>query len=650
MIYTIGWWILLLITIGLGAWSVHLYFLDKDKRKLIISIVFFLSTFIFIFNAIDSPALRENILLLNLFQWLTIIIMTALFIAVVESFYSSKDFEKEFILFIIFLLGSYGLIFLPFEIGVFLKYVRLSITAAIIPFSLYQFAKWKNMQSLFFFTAVISFSIAGIGHAYGQAALSIFAYGMAYTFITIVFLLPISNTNLKITGIGLYFSLQKQLNQTQLQLEESKELYKNIVENTQDVILLTNPNGANTYVSPSSKQILGYTSQEMMDSKSWPFKIHPDDNQSVMNAMKKGYAGYPGYNFEYRIIKKDENVRWISHSWSPIKKNGQLHSIVSSMRDVTELKQMQQTLAEQVNRLQQNELATLNILEDFQNSISSLKEIRKQIEEKNKQLQKSEEKLKKFNDELERRVIDRTKEVDRLLKQKDVFIDQLSHDLKHPLGPLINLLPLLKKQETDKKNKEILTVLERNVDYMKKLVIRTVELAKLNAPSTTFEFETVHLIDFVQTIIEKNDVFFKENDVQISTNINDNLFLTIDTLQIEEVIENLFSNAVKYGSTHGTITINAEKHSDDYALISIKDTGHGLTTEQTEVVFDEFQKADESRHDFLSTGLGLSICKRIVEKHGGRIWAESTGLGEGTTVNLTLPLAKEERIERYLPS
>ncbi|GAH44071.1 unnamed protein product, partial [marine sediment metagenome] len=70
-------------------------------------------------------------------------------------------------------------------------------------------------------------------------------------------------------------------------------------------------------------------------------------------------------------------------------------------------------------------------------------------------------------------------------------------------------------------------------------------------------------------------------------------------------------------------------------------SGIGITREQIDRVFDEFYKADESRHDFDSSGLGLSICKRIVEKHGGRIWAESSGKGKGSTFYFTIPIGSK---------
>jgi signal transduction histidine kinase len=86
----------------------------------------------------------------------------------------------------------------------------------------------------------------------------------------------------------------------------------------------------------------------------------------------------------------------------------------------------------------------------------------------------------------------------------------------------------------------------------------------------------------------------------------------------------------------GTITIDA-KQDKDFVTVSVKDTGIGIAKAQLSRIFDEFYKADWARHDFDSSGLGLAICKRIVERHGGKIWAESSGEGKGTTMFFTLP-------------
>ena len=123
--------------------------------------------------------------------------------------------------------------------------------------------------------------------------------------------------------------------------------------------------------------------------------------------------------------------------------------------------------------------------------------------------------------------------------------------------------------------------------------------------------------------------------------IKTKFFINADKLRFEELMTNLLENAVKYSKKQGTITIDANKEENDFITISVSDTGIGMTKKQTKHIFEEFYKADKSRHDFESSGLGLTICKRIVEKHCGKIWVESPGVGKGTTVFFTMQLYKK---------
>lgn len=283
-------------------------------------------------------------------------------------------------------------------------------------------------------------------------------------------------------------------------------------------------------------------------------------------------------------------------------------------------------------------------LEEYNKNLERLvAERTKQLEEKTKNLQQinqdlnaAREQLSTLNRNLEDRVQDRTKEIERLLKQKDEFINQLGHDLKNPLGPLINLIPLLEDEEADASKKEMLSVLHRNADYMKNLVVKTLELAMLNSPNTRFSIETLPLYKEVTQIINNKKILFDENKVKISINIDRSLSVKADRLRLEELLTNIFENSAKYCQQDCRVTIDATR-TKDFVTISITDNGIGMTADEIDRIFDEFYKADSARHDIQNTGLGMSICKRIVEKQGGTIWVESPGPGKGTTVSFTLP-------------
>jgi PAS domain S-box-containing protein len=244
--------------------------------------------------------------------------------------------------------------------------------------------------------------------------------------------------------------------------------------------------------------------------------------------------------------------------------------------------------------------------------------------------------LTELNRNLENNVNQRTERIRQLLKQKDEFISQLGHDLKNPLNPLVNLLPILERDEKDAKRKEMFKVINRNVGYMKNLVKKTLDLAKLNSPTTQLNFEPLNLSYEFDKVLDRNKFKLQEKQLKVNTDISKNLKVSVDKLYFEELVNNLVDNAVKFSPRGGTINIDATESEKDIKVI-ISDEGTGMTKNQISHIFDEFYKADSSRHNFDSSGLGMSICKRVAEKHGGRIWAESKGLGKGSKFIFSLP-------------
>jgi len=229
-----------------------------------------------------------------------------------------------------------------------------------------------------------------------------------------------------------------------------------------------------------------------------------------------------------------------------------------------------------------------------------------------------------------------------LLKQKDEFIGQLGHDLKNPLTPLVGLLPIIKEKEQDPEIREHLEIINTNVEYMSELIFNTLKLAKLRSSNVQFDIEKLNLTVETKKVIETQKLLLKQHNIQIENKIVDDIFIQADRLRLTELFQNLITNSVKYSKKDGgKITIDAVKDKE-FVKVSIKDTGIGMTQEQQERIFNEFYKADKFSSETHSSGLGLAICKRIVEKHGGRIWAESPGLDQGSTFYFTLKLFNEK--------
>lgn len=274
-------------------------------------------------------------------------------------------------------------------------------------------------------------------------------------------------------------------------------------------------------------------------------------------------------------------------------------------------------------------------------NITEQKSVEQSIKEKNKELQVMGEELQELNLNLEQKVQERTVEVEVLLKQKDEFVNQLGHDLKSPLTPLVTLLPIIEQRENDSELRELLGVSIENVNFMKELVIKTLSLARLNSPNTEFIIDNIKLSEEVTTILRTKQHIFAEREITTENMVREGLIIKADKLRLDELFDNLITNSIKYSDEGGTLEIDAEEEEEgDFVTISIKDNGVGMAEEQLGHIFEEFYKVDPSRHDLDSSGLGLSICKRIVEKHGGKIWAESPGEGKGTTFYFTIPVLK----------
>jgi len=232
-----------------------------------------------------------------------------------------------------------------------------------------------------------------------------------------------------------------------------------------------------------------------------------------------------------------------------------------------------------------------------------------------------------------------TRYAEQLLTRKDRLINQLAHDLKAPLTPLVALLPAVAGQVTDHRSLEMLDVVNDSVEYMRSLVCRTLELARFDSDRIELELTEFDLEEEINRILAGAAHQCKADGITVITDITPPIPVRADRLAIREVLENLISNSIKYMGGPGTVIIKAQ--SDGWTVsVSVSDTGIGLTSEGVSRIFDEFYRGEKTQRDKASSGLGLSICRRIVERHNGTIRAESPGPGKGATVSFTLEAAR----------
>ena len=180
---------------------------------------------------------------------------------------------------------------------------------------------------------------------------------------------------------------------------------------------------------------------------------------------------------------------------------------------------------------------------------------------------------------LENKMIERTVEVKRLIKQKSKFIDSLSHDLGTPLTPLVTLLPTIKEQIENEDVKDMIETCIRNVEYMRRIVDNTRELAELS--SRDFLLKKENLFEIINELEQKYEFIFKSYNIEFENNIKKEIFIKTERLRLLKLFDHITSNAVNSMiETGGKIIFESKpikKETGNFIQISISDTGTGLS-------------------------------------------------------------------------
>ena len=233
-------------------------------------------------------------------------------------------------------------------------------------------------------------------------------------------------------------------------------------------------------------------------------------------------------------------------------------------------------------------------------------------------------------------------------KMQQEFINVAAHELRTPIQPILTLVGVLhstKGHINEQQLDDSLNLIHRNAKRLKRLAEDILDVSKIEGQSLILNKERLNLNDVISNAIQdiKNHIDDTIGGVQVMyIKADDVIFLEADRYRVTQVVTNLLNNAVKFVKGYdGTVSISIEKKEDvdsgqEIALVSVRDTGTGIDPDIFPRLFEKF-----ASKSFKGTGLGLFICKSIVETHGGRIWAENNRgvVGEnGATFYFTLPI------------
>lgn len=249
------------------------------------------------------------------------------------------------------------------------------------------------------------------------------------------------------------------------------------------------------------------------------------------------------------------------------------------------------------------------------------------------------------NARLFREIEEKGRELESANKHKSEFLANMSHELRTPLNAILGYTELILDSiygEVPEKIQEVLERLEKNGRHLLNLINDVLDLSKIEAGQLTLSLNEYSMGEVIQTVSTSVEALAAEKDLDLKVKVSKDLRIGKgDEQRIVQVILNLVGNAIKF-TDEGEVKVEATVSNETF-LVSVSDTGPGVTEADQQKIFEEFHQADgSSTRKKGGTGLGLSISKKIIDMHGGRIWVESTP-GKGSTFRFTLPIRVEKQ-------
>ncbi len=230
---------------------------------------------------------------------------------------------------------------------------------------------------------------------------------------------------------------------------------------------------------------------------------------------------------------------------------------------------------------------------------------------------------------------DELQDLKRQMQLQEDFVSTISHELRTPLGFIKGYSTSLLRQDTSwdaETQREFLTIIDEEADRLSLLIENVLESARLQSKTLPLRFQPIRLDAVLRDVVQRVRARHKELEVNMRLETVPSIYG--DGVRLAQVFDNLFTNAVKYAP--GAPIVILLNQVDDNAVVSFIDHGPGIPKESLPLIFERFYRV-RGEKTVTGTGLGLYICRQIIQAHRGKIWAESTP-GQGTTFFIELPI------------
>ncbi len=254
------------------------------------------------------------------------------------------------------------------------------------------------------------------------------------------------------------------------------------------------------------------------------------------------------------------------------------------------------------------------------------------------------EELSRLNNDManmQRELAKKNRELDELNKLKNQFLGIAAHDLRNPLGVIMGysefLLEEYEEIPKEDQNQMLQSIMESS-EFMLRLLNELLDISAIESGNLNLDLVKTDLVKLVKKNVELNNVIAHKKNINIHLISIDSLpEILLDMGKIEQVLNNLISNAVKFSTQGSDVNVSISRNDSDLT-VAVADHGPGIPEAEREKLFNPFQKTSvKSTAGEKSTGLGLSIVRNLILGHKGKIWVESK-VGEGSTFSFSLPL------------
>jgi PAS domain S-box-containing protein len=397
--------------------------------------------------------------------------------------------------------------------------------------------------------------------------------------------------------------------------EQTIQQQADIIELSFDAIIVGQLDGEIESWNRGAKELYGYSEDEAIGKPVYELlnSEFPETWSNINNKLRK-YGIWEGEIKHH--TKNDKQVIVSSRIQIIMIEEGYI-KLLETNRDITKRKHAEEHI--------------IKLLEEEQQLTEELSATNEELQATSEELQSSNEELMRVQNNLS----DLVMKLKISNKELEQFAYVASHDLQEPLRMVSSFTQLLERRyhgRLDEDADDYIAFIVEGAKRMKALIDDLLAYSRLN--TNIQEFEPVLMEVLLDDVLLNLKASIKENNAQVT--FNSLPTISGDRIQINQLMQNLIGNAIKFhGKEDPKIHISAREFGDEW-LFSVRDNGIGIDPNHQEQIFSIFKRL-HTRNQYEGTGIGLSICKRIVERHGGHIWVESEN-GKGSIFYFTLPL------------